>query len=352
MFGRSICKKNQQGARFILAFFVCVDPRKGEVMKRIIIDCDPGIDDSLALILALKSPELDVIGITICAGNVPVEIGGVNAYRVLKLLKREDIPIYVGDNNPIKRDLVTAQDTHGDDGVGDVLPEIIIPKDAIKLGAVDYLVKTLKENGDVSIIALGPMTNLAKAVEREKEILKRAERIVSMGGAFRTNGNCSQVAEFNYWVDPESVNIVFENVDKPIELIPLDVTRKIVLTPNYREYLKQMKNEIADFIYNITGFYVDFHWMQERTLGCVINDPLAVAYFIEPSLCSGVLTHLECVENGRAIGQTLIDIGGFYRKTPNVFINTEVDEKRFFELFFHRVFPENKKDNEIVLKGY
>ena len=92
--------------------------------------------------------------------------------------------------------------------------------------------------------------------------------------------------------------------------------------------------------------------MQERTLGCVINDPLAVAYFIEPNLCSGVLTHLECVENGRAIGQTLIDIGDFYRKTPNVFINTEVDEKRFFELFFHRIFPENKKDNEIVLKGY
>lgn len=196
------------------------------------------------------------------------------------------------------------------------------------------------------------MTNLAKAVERERGILKRAKRIVSMGGAFRTNGNCSQVDEFNYWVDPESVNIVFENVDKPIELIPLDVTRKIVLTPNYREYLKQMKNEVANFIYNITGFYVDFHWMQERTLGCVINDPLAVAYFIEPEMCSGVLTHLECVESGRAIGQTLIDIGDFYRRDTNVFINTEVNEKRFFEFFFNSVFSENKKDNELILKGY
>ncbi|MDX8335225.1 nucleoside hydrolase [Candidatus Cetobacterium colombiensis] len=321
-------------------------------MKKVIIDCDPGIDDSLALLLALKSSELDVIGITICAGNVPVEIGGINAYRVLKMLNREDIPIYLGDNNPMRRDLVTAQDTHGDDGVGDILPKVEIPKDAIKLGAVDYLLDTLKEKENVSIIALGPMTNLAKAVERERDILKKAERIVSMGGAFRTNGNCSQVGEFNYWVDPESVNIVFENVDRPIELIPLDVTRKIVLTPNYREYLKQMKNDVAQFMYDITGFYVDFHWMQERTLGCVINDPLAVAYFIEPSLCSGILTHLECVETGRAMGQTLIDIGDFYRKTPNVFINTEVDEKKFFELFFNKIFPENKKDNELVLKGY
>ncbi|MGL4935761.1 MAG: nucleoside hydrolase [Cetobacterium sp.] len=321
-------------------------------MKKVIIDCDPGIDDSLALILALKSPELDVIGITICAGNVPVELGGINAYKVLKLMNREDIPIYLGDNKLLKRELVTAQDTHGEDGLGEVLPEIEIPEEAIKLGAVDYLIQTLKNSEDVSIIALGPLTNLAKAVEREKDILKKAERIVSMGGAFRTNGNCSQVAEFNYWVDPQSVNVVFENVDKAIELIPLDVTRKIVLTPNYREYLRQMKNDVAQFIYDVTGFYVDFHWMQERTLGCVINDPLAVAYFIKPELCKGVSTHLECVEDGPAMGQSLIDIGDFYRRNPNVFINTEVDEKEFFNLFFKRVFPENIKDTEIVLKGY
>ncbi|MGL6066313.1 MAG: nucleoside hydrolase, partial [Cetobacterium sp.] len=241
---------------------------------------------------------------------------------------------------------------HGEDGLGEVLPRVDVPEGAIKLGAVDYLIETLKNNKDVSIIALGPMTNLAKAVEREKDILKSAERIVSMGGAFRTNGNCSQVAEFNYWVDPESVNIVFQNVVKPIELIPLDVTRKIVLTPNYREYLRQMKNDIAEFIYLVTGFYVDFHWMQERTLGCVINDPLAVAYFIKPELCNGFLTNLECVEDGPALGQSLIDVGDFYRRDKNVFINTGVDEKEFFNLFFNRVFPENVKDNEIVLKGY
>ncbi len=169
---------------------------------------------------------------------------------------------------------------------------------------------------------------------------------------FRTNGNCSQVAEFNYWVDPDSVNIVFNNIDKEIELIPLDVTRKILLTPNYREYLKQMNTEISNFIYKTTDFYVNFHWKQEKTLGCVINDPLVIAYLLDDSICKGFSTNLECVEEGPAIGQTLIDIGSFYKRKNNVFINTEVDEKKFFELFFNTIFPEKKLDTKIILEEY
>ncbi|MGL5099501.1 MAG: nucleoside hydrolase, partial [Fusobacteriaceae bacterium] len=128
--------------------------------------------------------------------------------------------------------------------------------------------------------------------------------------------------------------------------------RKIVLTPNYREYLRQIPSPLADFIFDITGFYVDFHWMQERTLGCVINDPLAVAQFIDPTLCSGFFSNLECVENGPAIGQTLIDIGKFYGRNNNVLVNTEVDEKRFFKMFFHRLFPNQKDDSDKIIKKY
>lgn len=321
-------------------------------MKNIIIDCDPGIDDSLALILALKSKELNIVGITICAGNVSVEIGAINAHRILKLLNREEIPIYIGDNFPIKRTLITAQDTHGNDGLGDVYPPIKYCSKTIKIGAANFIIKTLKENNDISIIALGPLTNLAKVVNLDKYILKKAKRIISIGGAFRTNGNCSQVAEFNYWVDPDSVNIVFNNIDKEIELIPLDVTRKILLTPNYREYLKQMNTEISNFIYKTTDFYVNFHWKQEKTLGCVINDPLVIAYLLDDSICKGFSTNLECVEEGPAIGQTLIDIGSFYKRKNNVFINTEVDEKKFFELFFNTIFPEKKLDTKIILEEY
>lgn len=321
-------------------------------MKKIIIDCDPGIDDALALIFAIKSTKLNVIGITICAGNVPVELGAINAYKVLKLLGREDIPIYCGDNLPIKRELITAQDTHGIDGLGEILQEIELPENIIKGNAIDYILKTLNEDDQISIISLGPLTNLAKVVKQDSNVLNKAKKIISMGGAFQTNGNCSQVAEFNYWVDPESVNIVFENVKTPIHLIPLDVTRKIVLTPNYREYLKQMNNPISIFIYNITNFYVDFHWKQEKILGCVINDPLVIGYLLDETLCEGFLSHLECVEDGKAIGQSLIDVGGFYNRNNNVHINTKVNQKKFFELFFNTIFPENIKTNTIVLEGY
>lgn len=315
-------------------------------MKKIIIDCDPGIDDALALMLALSSKEIEVVGITIVPGNVPVELGAKNAYRVLKLLKK-DIPIYIEDNILLKKELITAQDTHGMDGLGEVFSNISIPEGAIKKGAVQFIIDTLKKE-NISIIALGPLTNLAKATLKEKNILNRAERIVSMGGAYRTNGNCSQIAEYNYWVDPQAVNTVF-NATKKIELIPLDVTRQIVLTPNLREYLYQMNNEKAKFIYDITRFYVDFHWKQEKILGCVINDPLAIAYFIDPSLCKGFFSNLECVENGIAVGGTLIDIGNFYKRENNVYLNDKVDRNKFFKQFFNTIFSEKKDEIEFIL---
>lgn len=318
------------------------------ILKKVIIDCDTGIDDALALIFALSSKELEVIGITVVSGNVPIELGVKNSYRVLQLMKKS-IPIYKGENKPLERELVTAQETHGLDGLGDVYGELDIPEGAIKDGAVDFIIESLKKYDDVSIIAIGPLTNLAKAVLRERDILNRAERIVSMGGAYRTNGNCSQIAEYNYWVDPKAVNIVFKATSK-IELIPLDVTRKIVLTPNLREYLKQMGDERGKFIYDITKFYVDFHWKQERVLGCVINDPLAVGYFINPDICEGFYSNLECVEEGVALGGTLIDVGNFYKRENNVFINDKVDRDRFFIEFFTTIFPE-KKDEIIKVLG-
>lgn len=318
-------------------------------MKKVIIDCDPGIDDSLALILALSSSELEVVGITIVPGNVPVELGAKNAYRVLKLLKKE-VPIYIGENKLLERELITAQDTHGQDGLGEVYEEIKVPEGAIKKGAVNFIIESLKKEKNISIIALGPLTNLAKVALKEKEILNNCERIVSMGGAYRTNGNCSQIAEYNYWVDPKAVNVVFE-ATKKIELIPLDVTRKIVLTPNLREYLNQMENEKAKFIYEITKFYVDFHWKQERVLGCVINDPLAVAYFIDSSICEGFFSNLECVEKGVAMGGTLIDVGNFYKREKNVYLNDKVDRKKFFKNFFTTIFPERKDEIEMIMEA-
>ena len=196
--------------------------------KKVIIDCDPGIDDSLALILALNSPELDVIGITTVSGNVKSDQGARNALKVLRLMGREDIPVYIGEEIPLERELVTAQDTHGEDGLGETdYKEADVE---INYGGVDFILNSAR-NESISIIALGPLTNLAKAIEKDNDGFNMINEIISMGGAFKSHGNCSQVAEFNYWVDPHSVREVFEKSTVPFSMVGLDVTREIVLTP-------------------------------------------------------------------------------------------------------------------------
>ncbi|MBD7914654.1 nucleoside hydrolase [Clostridium sp. Sa3CUN1] len=317
--------------------------------RKVIIDCDPGIDDSLALLLALNSPELEIMGITIVSGNVPAKQGAKNALKVLKLMKREDIKVYIGESLPLVRELVTAQDTHGEDGLGETNYEEADIE--INYNGVDFILDSAKE-GDVSIIALGPLTNLAKALEKDEASFNKLQEIVSMGGAFKSHGNCSQVAEFNYWVDPHSVKNVFDKSKVPFSMVGLDVTREIVLTPNLIELINQIGGNLGKFIVDITRFYVDFHWKQERTLGCVINDPLAVAYFIDRSLCEGFTSYLDMVVDGIAMGQTLVDVGEFYRKEHNGLVLTKVNSKKFMEMFLYRLFPDNKKDIDLVLKYY
>ena len=316
--------------------------------KKVIIDCDPGIDDSLALILALNSPEIEVIGITIVSGNVKADQGARNALKVLKLMKREEIPVYIGEEVPLERDLITAQDTHGEDGLGETNYQQADVE--INYGGVDFILEKARK-GNISLIALGPLTNLAKAIEKDLEAFNMINEIVSMGGAFKSHGNCSQVAEFNYWVDPHGVKEVFDKSKVPFSMVGLDVTREIVLTPNLIELIKQIGGDVANFIVDITKFYVDFHWKQERTLGCVINDPLAVAYFIDRSICEGFTSYLDIVVDGIAVGQTLVDVGEFYKKEHNGLILNKVDSKKFMKMFLERIFPDNKKDIEIVLSN-
>lgn len=322
--------------------------------RKVIIDCDPGIDDALALILAISSPEIEILGITIVSGNVNVRKGAKNAKKVLKLMGREDIKVYIGEEVPLVRELITAEDTHGMDGLGeseDTLGEKFSEGESeVLFGGVDFILNKARSE-EVSIIALGPLTNLATALNKDKESFNKIKEIVSMGGAFKSHGNCSQVAEFNYWVDPHAVKEVFDHSTVPFTMVGLDVTREIILTPNYIELIKQIGGEIAEFIVAITRFYVDFHWKQERTLGCVINDPLAVAYFIDKSLCNGFTSYLEIVTDGVAIGQTLVDVGEFYRKEHNGLVLTEVDSKRFMKFFLSRIFKENIKDIENIINN-
>lgn len=315
--------------------------------KKIIIDCDPGIDDSLAIMLALKSEELEVVGITIVSGNVHAKVGAENALKVLKELGRLDIPVYIGSCDPLKRKLITAEDTHGEDGLG----ESFFPKVeevSYREGAIEFILDTLRKE-EITIIALGPLTNIARCLQKDEVVTRNMEELVLMGGAFKSFGNCSQVAEFNFWVDPDAAEFVFNNLERKITMVGLDVTRKCVLTPNYIEMIKKLKEPLSEFITKITRFYVDFHWAQERTLGCVINDPLAIAYFINPNLCSGKEYYVDIVTEGKAIGMSLVDEGNFYRKKPNCLVLTEVNSKEFMEMFLTRIFKDDKEDILSVL---
>lgn len=306
--------------------------------KKVIIDCDPGIDDSLAIMLALSSDEIEVLGITIVCGNSPVSMGFENAKKILQHMDRLDVPIYMGMEKPLKREYVNALDTHGRDGLGEsFLPEVTgyLQRE----DAVSFLSRILKEES-CSIIALGPMTNLAALISTDEEAFTHIEELVSMGGTFKSHGNCSPVAEYNYWCDPDAAALVYQTMQKHhklIHMIGLDVTRKIVLTPDLLAYMCRLHPERGEFVRKITKFYYDFHWEWEHLIGCVINDPLAVAYYLDRTLCEGFSSYVDIETQGISIGQSVVDSMDFYKKEHNALILTQVHVEKFFRLFFSRI---------------
>ena len=194
-----------------------------------------------------------------------------------------------------------------------------------------------------------PHEELSILTEPQQEAFDQIQEIISMGGNFKSHGNCSPVAEYNYWVDPDAAALVYETAAQKhslISMVGLDVTRKIVLTPDLLEYMKRLQPEIGSFVQKITKFYFDFHWEWEHLIGCVINDPLAVAYFADRSLCSGIQAYTAVETGGISMGQTVVDAMDFYRKEPNAVILTEVDVLKFFKTFYSSILqiPKEKLD--------
>lgn len=318
--------------------------------RKVIIDCDPGIDDSLALMLALSMEELEVTGITIVCGNCPVKMGAGNAKKVLRFLNRLDIPVFCGAEKPLKRNYINALDTHGSDGLGEsFLPEV--EGYVQKQEAVEFMAEAI-DKGACSVIALGPLTNLALLLQRYPKTFGKIEEIVSMGGNFRSHGNCSPVAEYNYWADPDAASQVYEAMEvlqKKIVMVGLDVTRQIVLTPNLLQYLKRLDSKVGDFVEKITKFYFDFHWHQEHLNGCVINDPLAVAYFLDRNICKGFEAYTQVDTEGVSIGQTVVDSMNFYKKKANALVLTQTEPLRFFQLFYSRILGVKEENLDLLL---
>ena len=307
--------------------------------ETVIIDVDPGIDDSLAILLALKSPEFDIKGLTVVSGNIEVNQATRNCLKAVQMSGRKDVKVYKGMELPLEKKYTDATDTHGEDGIGEnYFDDIELEHESEH--AVDFILKTIKENpNEVTIMALGPLTNLAVAINREPETMRKVKKIVVMGGAARFHGNCSPVAEYNFWVDPHAAKILFKAGIKDITLVGLDVTHNIIMSPNIREVIKQLGNATSKYIYDITEFYVDFHWVQERTIGCVINDPLIPALLLEPEIVETLDAYVDIETEGLAIGQSLVDFGGVWQHgRTNAKVCMKVNPKRFFEIFLNILF--------------
>lgn len=306
--------------------------------RKIVIDTDPGQDDAVAILLALGSPELRVLGITAVAGNVPLPLTARNARIVCELAGRPDIPVFAGCDRPLKRPLVTAEHVHGKTGLdGPDLAEPTMPlRDA---HAVDFLIDTLRAEppGSVTLCPLGPLTNIAAALARAPGIAPRIAEIVLMGGAYFEVGNITPAAEFNIYVDPEAAAAVFAS-GVPITVMPLDVTHKALVTKPRNDVFRALGTPVGRAVAAFTDFFERFDKAKYGSEGAPLHDPCVTAYLLRPDLFSGRHINVE-IETGSELtrGMTVADWWRVTDRAPNATFVGDVDADGFFALLTERL---------------
>jgi purine nucleosidase len=304
----------------------------------IIIDTDPGQDDAVAILMALASPEFEVLGITAVAGNVPLAPTEVNARKICELAGRPDIKVYSGAIRPMLRPLVTAEHVHGKTGLdGPVLPDPTMPLQ--KQHAVDFIVETLmaRPAGTVTLCTLGPLTNIGLALVREPRIASRIARIVAMGGGFFEGGNITPAAEFNIYVDPQAARLVFAS-DIPLTLIPLDCTHQALTTSARIEKFRAMKNRSGPAVAQLLEFFERFDEQKYGTDGGPLHDPCVIAWLLRPELFTSrdVNVAVEC-ESELTMGMTVIDWWRVTERKANATVCRGIDADGFFALLMERI---------------
>jgi inosine-uridine nucleoside N-ribohydrolase len=270
----------------------------------VIIDTDPGIDDAMAILFALRSPALDVLGITTVFGNADIEVGTANALRLVELARR-DVPVARGAAHPLVLPKAPAPDfVHGTDGLGNIGAPPPARR-AIEASAAEFIVSTARRHpGEVTLLAVGRLTNLALALALEPRLPSLVREVVLMGGSASAGGNVTPVAEANIWGDPHAADIVFGAPWK-VTMVGLDVTTRVKLGDDRLERMAARDPEVGGFLYRITRFYKQFHESQGVTGGFYVHDPSAIAYFIDPGLFSTDTARVRVVTEGMAIGQTI-----------------------------------------------
>lgn len=305
--------------------------------KRILIDTDPGIDDSLAILLALASPELSLEGLSVVHGNCSLEQAVANGLSILELANASRVPLAKGCELPLVQPSLLAPETHGNSGLGYANLPKPRSRPTVQHGSDLLIEKIMSNPGEFTLVAIGPLTNVALAIRKEPRMVDALKELIIMGGAIRHEGNTTALAEFNTYVDPHAAHIVY-HAGIPITLVPLDVTYQCVLMASDVERLLRIDSPISQFIRDATGFYMEYHDSYQGIKGCVINDPLALALTFASELCDYQELPVDVdISGGVSTGKTFADFYNYDKKPVNMKVALGVRPRDFIELFLERM---------------
>jgi purine nucleosidase len=305
--------------------------------RSIILDCDPGQDDAVALLLAMSSPdELEILGITAVGGNVPLALTERNARMMCDVAGCEDIPVFAGCANPMIREPITAEYIHGATGIDGI--DVFEPRTPLQdQHAVDFIIDTLRTKTSVVLVPTGPLTNIATAIQKAPDILESIEEIVIMGGAMREGGNRTPSAEFNIMVDPQAADIVL-NCGRPITLLGLDVTHQVLSTQERVARIGELESPVADATVGMLSFFHRYDTEKNSSQGTPLHDPCTVAYLLKPELFKTKVCNVSVeTESELTIGHTAVDFWHVTDRPHNVAWAYEVDADGFYDLLTTRL---------------
>ena len=306
---------------------------------RIIIDTDPGQDDAVAILLALASPEdLDVLGLTVVAGNVPLLATAKNALMICELAGKPNTKVFAGCDRPMGRPLVTAEHVHGETGLdGPSLPDPVMQLQ--DQHAVEFIIETLRSEpaGSITLCALGPLTNIATAFQKAPDIVASVRELVLMGGAYFQVGNITPTAEFNIYVDPQAADIVFKS-DIAITVMPLDVTHRALVTKPRNDAFRSLGTSVGVAVAEMTDFFERFDKEKYGSEGAPLHDPCVTAYLLKPELFTGRIINVEIETISElTMGMTVADWWRVTQRPPNVMFIGDLDDDGFFGLLTERL---------------
>ena len=297
---------------------------------KIILDCDPGHDDAVAIMLAAKSPKIDLLGITVVAGNQTLENTERNARNIVQCLGI-DVPVYAGCDRPMVREKMTAGDIHGSTGLDGPVFEPLT-KELEKEHAVSFIIRTLMESdGDITMVTTGPMTNLGMAIRMEPKIVDKIKQIVLMGGAY-TNGNVTPAAEFNIIADGDAAYVCFTS-GRPITMMGLDVTRQVLCYPSIVERMGKIGNKASKLFVDLMGHFCKSQKEVFGWEGGPLHDPVTIAYLIDPSVVELKPMNVQIdIRSTQSYGRTNCDYFGYQQLPPTANVAIGIDAERFWDI--------------------